>query len=499
MKKIIFFCLCPFLSYQLFAQPFEKKQITNFNYDSRGTAFPTYFGGVYPWYVSSIFFEAHEGNSANIMMMSYNSSSDSFYNQMPITLNNYKNIHPVVDDVYDTFSGDHKINLMWQTSENGNWDIALKSLIDTTWSTKKFIVNSPADETNPKFVLQDYWLSPRNYEIEVIYEKDNSIFLYQQQDSLINHEEVFKGNDTLIYSQPTGINFYSWQIPSGLYITTTCKTNDNRSKIVYRYKSFSDSLWSQIYTAYDSGYCENPQFFCAYYRNPFLSFETVLDGIRQITIIPDMIYLGQNQYATNLIDNPTQSTFDLISIHYGPFAKRGQFNIYGPYSYKVISNDSVFIVYTPQNFLYNQIFYTKVPDTKLGVGNLGMTSSDYAVSYIVWEDSANGHINLFGVKRLDVIGDVNDKIVGNNFILYQNYPNPFNPKTIIKYNMLSRDFVTIKVFDVLGNEISILVNEEKSAGEYSQVFDGSNLASGIYVYRLSAGNHHLSRKMILLK
>ncbi|OGU55513.1 MAG: hypothetical protein A2006_14435 [Ignavibacteria bacterium GWC2_35_8] len=59
--------------------------------------------------------------------------------------------------------------------------------------------------------------------------------------------------------------------------------------------------------------------------------------------------------------------------------------------------------------------------------------------------------------------------------------------------------VTLKIFDVLGNEISTLVNEEKSAGEYKTIFNGSNLASGIYVYRLSVGNHYLSRKMILLK
>jgi hypothetical protein len=55
------------------------------------------------------------------------------------------------------------------------------------------------------------------------------------------------------------------------------------------------------------------------------------------------------------------------------------------------------------------------------------------------------------------------------------------------------------VFDVLGNEVSILVNEEKSGGEYSVIFDGSNLASGIYVYRLTVGKNNLNRKMILLK
>ena len=143
-------------------------------------------------------------------------------------------------------------------------------------------------------------------------------------------------------------------------------------------------------------------------------------------------------------------------------------------------------------------FFTKVSDTRIGWEILGLDTTG-AISYIIWEDSANGHINLFGVKRLDPLGDVNEKIVANNFILYQNYPNPFNPKTVIKYELLSRDFVTLKIYDVLGNEVATLVNEEKDAGEYKTSFDGLNLASGIYVYRLSVGNNHLSRKMILLK
>lgn len=91
----------------------------------------------------------------------------------------------------------------------------------------------------------------------------------------------------------------------------------------------------------------------------------------------------------------------------------------------------------------------------------------------------------------------------NNFALYQNYPNPFNPTTSIQYAVSNRQFVTIKIFDVLGNEIAALVNEEKPAGSYEVVFNGSalggGLSSGIYFYRLQAGVNIETRKMILLK
>ncbi len=85
------------------------------------------------------------------------------------------------------------------------------------------------------------------------------------------------------------------------------------------------------------------------------------------------------------------------------------------------------------------------------------------------------------------------------FSLSQNYPNPFNPTTNIQYQIPNRELVTLKVYDVLGNEVATLVNEEKQAGNYSVKFNGSNLASGIYFYKLSSGNFVQTRKMILLK
>jgi hypothetical protein len=85
------------------------------------------------------------------------------------------------------------------------------------------------------------------------------------------------------------------------------------------------------------------------------------------------------------------------------------------------------------------------------------------------------------------------------FSLNQNYPNPFNPSTIIKYEIPELSFVTIKVFDVLGNEITTLVNEEKTIGNYEVEFDATNFPSGIYFYKLQSGPFVESKKMILLK
>ena len=86
-----------------------------------------------------------------------------------------------------------------------------------------------------------------------------------------------------------------------------------------------------------------------------------------------------------------------------------------------------------------------------------------------------------------------------NYRLEQNYPNPFNPTTTIKYQIPELSFVTIKVYDVLGNEVATLINEEKPAGSYTVDFNGHEIPSGIYFYRLESGPFTQTKKLILLK
>lgn len=93
----------------------------------------------------------------------------------------------------------------------------------------------------------------------------------------------------------------------------------------------------------------------------------------------------------------------------------------------------------------------------------------------------------------------NVTLAPNKFELMQNFPNPFNPSTSIEYSVQGNEFVSLKVYDVLGNEISTLVNETKSPGTYKVNFDASQLTSGIYFYKMTAGNFTKTNKMMLVK
>ena len=86
-----------------------------------------------------------------------------------------------------------------------------------------------------------------------------------------------------------------------------------------------------------------------------------------------------------------------------------------------------------------------------------------------------------------------------NFALEQNYPNPFNPSTLIRYQVPENSFVTITIYDVLGKEISKLVNQQQAPGYYTASFEGSDLSSGFYIYTMKAGDFTASNKMILIK
>jgi hypothetical protein len=85
------------------------------------------------------------------------------------------------------------------------------------------------------------------------------------------------------------------------------------------------------------------------------------------------------------------------------------------------------------------------------------------------------------------------------FSLEQNYPNPFNPSTKIKYTIASEGFITLKVYDVLGNEITALVNSKQDAGSYTVDFDASKLNSGVYFYRIETESFVKTKKMLLMK
>jgi len=142
---------------------------------------------------------------------------------------------------------------------------------------------------------------------------------------------------------------------------------------------------------------------------------------------------------------------------------------------------------------------------------VGMTTVNYSflskqgaqvnVNAIDANPPNSGSIAVDGTTYYDGLTTSVEQISGlpNDYSLSQNYPNPFNPTTNIEYSIPEASFVELKVYDVLGNEVATLVNEQQSAGVYRADFTGDGFASGLYIARITAGNFTNTIKMTLMK
>lgn len=138
------------------------------------------------------------------------------------------------------------------------------------------------------------------------------------------------------------------------------------------------------------------------------------------------------------------------------------------------------------------------------VAGFGTTTEPKSYSFVDSKLEAGNYI--YRLKQIDFDGtityseEVNVEVeIPLVYSLEQNYPNPFNPSTIIKYSISEDDFVKLSVYNLLGEEVTILVNNEQKAGRYEVVFDASKLSSGIYMYRLESNNFLSIKKMVLVK
>jgi photosystem II stability/assembly factor-like uncharacterized protein len=113
-----------------------------------------------------------------------------------------------------------------------------------------------------------------------------------------------------------------------------------------------------------------------------------------------------------------------------------------------------------------------------------------------WAVGNDGRIYKYNPE---IIGIGNNKKTVESYLLFQNFPNPFNPATTIYYNLPAAEHVKLSVYDILGREVAELINENQQSGKHNAVWNASSFPSGVYFYKLSAGEYSKTRKMVLLK
>jgi hypothetical protein len=388
--------------------------------------------------------------------------------------------------------------VLWETNQNGKSDIYAKYYNKQSgWGSVFGFDTSSVNKYTPQCICID------SSKYIVAYEKSGDIIfrMYNPITQTISYDTNLTVSDTSYCFNPH-IDTYNYYSSTSYYIITYEKKKADNKRAIYFRKSTGLTSWSSPDTIAYSG--NNYFNSCAFVSNASFSFGVIFTSDRSgnkdiyLTSVPtSSATISQEKVFTNTGFNLYNFTSvyypiitDAIALHADALLKR--------------VNDSVKVMFDCGNYYSLRNDSTTVCDTSKNV-SISLCSGVYG-GYDLWvwviynKDSANVS-QLWGRRKIIILEDI--KKIGNTvpdkFSLSQNYPNPFNPVTNIKFQISSSKLVTIKVFDVLGKEVVTLVNQKLQGGEYEVTFDGNKLNSGVYFYRLQAGDYTETRKMTLVK
>lgn len=175
---------------------------------------------------------------------------------------------------------------------------------------------------------------------------------------------------------------------------------------------------------------------------------------------------------------------------------------------KLKYNYSIIVFVALLIFSHISIAQNQIPISSINSGGEKIVNTNYSINSSLGTPFIGKSLNVSNhqysgfwyVYLNDIITSVEDQeIIPTVFKLEQNYPNPFNPSTIIKFGIPERSNVLIKIYDILGSEVITLVNEEMEVGWYKKEFNANGFASGMYIYRMKAGNFVSTKKMLMIK
>jgi hypothetical protein len=318
---------------------------------------------------------------------------------------------------------------------------------------------------------------------------------------------------------------YEWAWPN---YSTFVRMLNNKFEKTYE-TSFSGSQYSSV-----KFFRENDISFWISFPNSLQLYSSKLEPLSSVYNLSTHLYLGNNNFLTTYNVCPSYiyncnekygtvftTNCDTLNKKFRIASNANEFRL------ALLPNNDFLAIWNNNNWVYARAFSKNgiaKTDSFLIHSDIQSLKKQPTVGvngdkvFFAWADARNEgrgydiYGSIFDLSKIVKVDDQKAEEIPKQFVLYQNYPNPFNPKTKIKFvvptppssSPLKKGrnevgFVTLKVYDILGNEVASLVNEQKPAGNYEVEFDGSNLSSGVYFYQLKAGNFLETKKFVMLK
>ena len=433
-------------------------------------------------------FERYEGNNSKICVAKmdetgilgspYSITNSQHSNRFPSIAYNHGYIWVLHEPA--------KAMVVWQINQNGNWDIYWSFYrTGQNWSSPLPAVNTSYDETLPRIVSID----TNNF--AMVFERNNDIIFKRYLNNVWLADTNLTESEPLNCSNPfiNCSNYDSWA--RFIIVTYDKQLSSSRNIVCYRIKPTISDWTAQDTIAY-MGNNKNLGFSGSLYGWIYCNFESNRRGNWNIFRTAILGYPPTISQDTAAINPGTQNTGYVGC--WGYQSTRGE-----AYLQKTADSSKVNIkswYYSPNIPLGDSSQTTKIT---VNNGIQKYISSEWL--WIVYYKDSLSNSNLYGCRANFPFLDIKSisSSTPNSYSLSQNYPNPFNPVTRIKFDIAKLSDVKLIIYDVLGREIAVLVNEPPSPGTYEAEWDGTNYPSGVYFYKLITADYTETKKMILIK
>lgn len=398
--------------------------------------------------------------------------------------------------------------IVWQSNKYGNWDIFFSQYSNGIWSQPIRLDSTSSDETEP-YVLYNSSGLVQNVFYYLTFRRDNDIGFKKFKVS-----EGYWAGDTIITANIDETCMNPLILPNFFYEYKVCflkQINDSTRRI--NYKSFEELndpkyvSWLSTVEIYQPKTQENLGFsrgydahYLTYDYDTLNAVNTVgkkygsFSQINIFTKIPGGKNIQGKGIEPLILITPTTTPFDT-----------SQSNVFMFTTFAFIrkSNDSTTMCVAKEYYENNnpelKRFYIgdENIELKFVLTPRSFTYDNWYKIRVIWEQKINNKIALVETYMTDFIPYYNnDPAI---YSLYQNYPNPFNPSTNIRFDISKTSHVKLIIYDMLGKEITKLINENRKAGSYGVEWNATGYPSGVYFYKLETKDFSEVRKMVLLK